>query len=195
MYIHRAVIQVAKWGDILAVRLPATVVEALELKEGDDIEIRVADRREPAVSREPGRDELLKGLRAFRALASGLQVRSGRGECPITSSIALRVFDLRRYDPCIGDSERMPGSLLRSRFRMQKTQPVVETIYQKLGGREVLGEEVTSEADLARLIRRRLPLSARLCQACWILGPRDWSICHPCPYAAASRRQKTTTDR
>jgi antitoxin MazE len=57
---------VAKWGNSLAVRLPAAVVEALELKEGDDIEIRIADRRELEVARKPGRDELLKRLRAFR---------------------------------------------------------------------------------------------------------------------------------
>ncbi|MFY9976137.1 MAG: AbrB/MazE/SpoVT family DNA-binding domain-containing protein [Chromatiaceae bacterium] len=37
--------QVAKWGNSLAVRLPAAVVEALALKEGDDIEILVADER------------------------------------------------------------------------------------------------------------------------------------------------------
>jgi antitoxin MazE len=61
-----AFMQVAKWGNSLAVRIPAAVVEALELREGDDIEIRVADRRELEVSRKPGRDELLKRLRAFR---------------------------------------------------------------------------------------------------------------------------------
>ena len=58
--------QVAKWGNSLAVRLPAAVVELLELKEGDDIEIHVADRRELAVARKPGREELLKRLRNFR---------------------------------------------------------------------------------------------------------------------------------
>ena len=36
---------VAKWGNSLAIRLPAAVVEALELKDGDQIEIRVADAR------------------------------------------------------------------------------------------------------------------------------------------------------
>src|SRR5271154_4997955 len=35
--------QVAKWGNSLAVRLPAAVVEALGLREGDEIEIRVAN--------------------------------------------------------------------------------------------------------------------------------------------------------
>ena len=58
--------QVAKWGNSLAVRLPAVVVEALELKEGDEIEIHVAGLREFGVTRKPGRDELLTRLRAFR---------------------------------------------------------------------------------------------------------------------------------
>jgi antitoxin MazE len=58
--------QVAKWGNSLAVRLPASVVEALELKEGDDIEIHIAGARELIVSRKPGRAELLKRLRALR---------------------------------------------------------------------------------------------------------------------------------
>ena len=38
--------QVSKWGNSLAVRLPSEVVEALNLKEGDQIEIRIADARE-----------------------------------------------------------------------------------------------------------------------------------------------------
>ena len=57
---------IEKWGNSLAVRLPAAVVEALELKEGDDIEIRIAGRRELEASRQPDREELLKRLRAFR---------------------------------------------------------------------------------------------------------------------------------
>jgi antitoxin MazE len=58
--------QVAKWGNSLAVRLPAAVVEALQLKAGDEIEIHVAGAREFAVARQAGREELLKRLRAFR---------------------------------------------------------------------------------------------------------------------------------
>jgi antitoxin MazE len=57
--------QVAKWGNSLAVRLPAALVEALELKEGDEIEIHVADARRFGVAR-TGRAELLRRLRAFR---------------------------------------------------------------------------------------------------------------------------------
>ena len=58
--------QVAKWGNSLAIRLPAAVVEVLGLKAGDEVEIHVADRRELGVARKPGRKELLESLRAFR---------------------------------------------------------------------------------------------------------------------------------
>jgi antitoxin MazE len=58
--------RIAKWGNSLAVRLPAAVVEALKLKEGDEVEIHVADRKQFGIARKPGRDELLKRLRAFR---------------------------------------------------------------------------------------------------------------------------------
>jgi antitoxin MazE len=58
--------RVTRWGNSLAIRLPAAVVEALQLKAGDDIEIHVAGSRAFGVSRKPRRDELLKRLRAFR---------------------------------------------------------------------------------------------------------------------------------
>ena len=58
--------QVAKWGNSLAVRLPAAVVEALRLKEGDEIEIHVAGERDFAVARKPSRQDFLNRLRAYR---------------------------------------------------------------------------------------------------------------------------------
>lgn len=58
--------QVAKWGNSLAVRLPAAVVKALELERGDEIEIHVAGARTLGVARKPGRAVLLKRLRALR---------------------------------------------------------------------------------------------------------------------------------
>jgi antitoxin MazE len=58
--------QVAKWGNSLAVRLPAAVVDALRLKEGDEIEIHVAGAREFGIVRKPGRQDLLNRLRAYR---------------------------------------------------------------------------------------------------------------------------------
>jgi antitoxin MazE len=58
--------QVAKWGNSLAVRLPAAVVEALQLKEGDEIEIHLAGGRQFGIARKPGREELQQRLRRFR---------------------------------------------------------------------------------------------------------------------------------
>jgi antitoxin MazE len=58
--------QVAKWGNSLAVRLPAAVVEALTLKEGDEIEIHVVGARAFEVKKRPERRELLARLRKFR---------------------------------------------------------------------------------------------------------------------------------
>ncbi len=60
--------QVSKWGNSLAVRLPAAVVEALDLKEGDDIEIRVAGTGTFEVERKPSREEWLVRLRRFRGM-------------------------------------------------------------------------------------------------------------------------------
>ncbi len=57
---------VAKWGNSLAVRLPAAVVEALDLKEGDNIEIDVAGVRRFEIKKAPGTRELLARLRKYR---------------------------------------------------------------------------------------------------------------------------------
>jgi len=58
--------QVARWGNSLAIRLPAAVVEALQLKEGDEIDVQVADERVFAVARKPSREDWLQRLRALR---------------------------------------------------------------------------------------------------------------------------------
>ena len=58
--------KVAKWGNSLAVRLPAVVVEALDLKKGDDIEIAVAGARRFEIKKAPSPRELLARLRKYR---------------------------------------------------------------------------------------------------------------------------------
>lgn len=57
---------ISKWGNSLAVRLPAAVAEVLELKEGDDVEIVVAGARRFEVMKKPGKRELLARLRKYR---------------------------------------------------------------------------------------------------------------------------------
>jgi antitoxin MazE len=66
VYQGDAEMQVAKWGNSLAVRLPAAVVEALELKEGDQIEIRIADVRTFEIQRDRSRQDALDKLRKLR---------------------------------------------------------------------------------------------------------------------------------
>lgn len=58
--------QVSKWGNSLAVRLPAAVVEVLDLKEGDDIEIHVTGSRNLEISKTPEAREILTRLRKYR---------------------------------------------------------------------------------------------------------------------------------
>ncbi|MDP1646771.1 MAG: AbrB/MazE/SpoVT family DNA-binding domain-containing protein [Rubrivivax sp.] len=59
--------QVSKWGNSLAIRLPAAVVEVLGLKEGDDIEVRVAGAQALDIRPGSARDaEVLARLRAYR---------------------------------------------------------------------------------------------------------------------------------
>ncbi len=58
--------QVSKWGNSLAVRLPAAVIDALGLKEGDDVEIQVTGARTFDVSKSPDNQELLAKLRKYR---------------------------------------------------------------------------------------------------------------------------------
>jgi len=55
--------QVSKWGNSLAIRLPQAVVDALDLKEGDKIEISVAGAREFLVDRDQRRERALEILR------------------------------------------------------------------------------------------------------------------------------------
>jgi len=58
--------QVSKWGNSLAVRLPAGVVKSLELKEGDEIEIGIKGNRQFEVARDPRKLEALEIIRQLR---------------------------------------------------------------------------------------------------------------------------------
>ena len=57
--------QVRKWGNSLAIRLPASVVEALRLRDGDDVEIHVAGERAFDIARDKSRERALVRIRAF----------------------------------------------------------------------------------------------------------------------------------
>jgi antitoxin MazE len=58
--------QVSKWGNSLAIRIPASVVEALKLKEGDEVEIHVAGERAFDIARDRSRERALERIRTFK---------------------------------------------------------------------------------------------------------------------------------
>ncbi len=58
--------RVAKWGNSLAVRLPDSVVKALKLKTGDEIEIVATGARRFEVGRDRSREQALERLRTLK---------------------------------------------------------------------------------------------------------------------------------
>ena len=58
--------QVSKWGNSLAIRLPVSVIKALEIQEGDDIEVLIADERVFKLRKKPNKSDILARLRKFR---------------------------------------------------------------------------------------------------------------------------------
>lgn len=58
--------QIAKWGNSLAVRLPKAVVDALKLREGDDVEVVVAGTRRFEIARDTRRSDALARLRSLK---------------------------------------------------------------------------------------------------------------------------------
>jgi antitoxin MazE len=58
--------RVSKWGNSLAIRLPASVVEALELKEGDEVQIHVSGTREMQVDKDAARRRIVDRLDTYR---------------------------------------------------------------------------------------------------------------------------------
>ncbi len=63
--------QVAQWGNSLAIRLPASVVKALDLKAGDDVDVFVAGSDAfglAKANREKDGDQLLERVRALRGI-------------------------------------------------------------------------------------------------------------------------------
>jgi antitoxin MazE len=58
--------KVAKWGNSLAVRLPASVVAELSLKEGDEVELLPKGNGEFEISLDERRRQALEEMRSLR---------------------------------------------------------------------------------------------------------------------------------
>lgn len=89
--------QVSRWGNGLAIPLPAAVVEALRLSEGDDIEITIADERLSGAGKRPGRAEPIARLDEFRTERRVLSRRQTAAPVASRSNGALE-GRLRRRD-------------------------------------------------------------------------------------------------
>ena len=57
--------QVSKWGNSLAIRLPAAVVEVLKLKEGDEVDVRVAGARAFDIDLDRSRQQAMERIKAL----------------------------------------------------------------------------------------------------------------------------------
>ena len=84
--------QVSKWGNSLAIRLPASVVEALELHEGDEIEVVIADERVFQVKKKPGNDAFLMRLREFGGSSLLISSLTGSSKCPFLKRLLTAIF-------------------------------------------------------------------------------------------------------
>jgi len=67
MYIMEIVVKLARWGNSLAIRIPADAVENMSLKEGDEFELRQdKDEDKLELLRKKSVDELIDDLRVYR---------------------------------------------------------------------------------------------------------------------------------
>ncbi len=57
--------KVAKWGNSLAIRIPADVAHVLDLHEGDDVKVSAAGQGEVQVEKDDSREQILARIRAL----------------------------------------------------------------------------------------------------------------------------------
>jgi antitoxin MazE len=63
MYIRRRGVKFAKWGNSLAIRIPAEVVAELGLSANDEAEIKVTGKHSFEISRDLRREEALEAMK------------------------------------------------------------------------------------------------------------------------------------
>ena len=58
--------KLSKWGNSLAIRVPAEIVDLLHLKEGDPIEVGIAGRQSFNIRRDPAMQKALAQIQRLR---------------------------------------------------------------------------------------------------------------------------------
>jgi antitoxin MazE len=66
MYIRRCAVKFAKWGNSLAIRIPAEVVAKLGISPNDEAQIKVTGEFSFEISRDRSREEALEAIRRLR---------------------------------------------------------------------------------------------------------------------------------
>jgi antitoxin MazE len=66
MYIMEAAVQVSKWGNSLAVRLPKKLVKDPGIAEGDDVDITSDDSQTIVISKSDGKRDFIIKLRVLQ---------------------------------------------------------------------------------------------------------------------------------
>ena len=80
-------LQLAKWGNSLAVRLPAECIRATGLRAGDSVEAEVTSAGKIT----------LTPAKPFNKAAFLKQLRARRREMPMTNSVVARMRETARY--------------------------------------------------------------------------------------------------
>ena len=114
--------QVAKWGNSLAVRIPQAVVEALKLKEGDEIEITIAGMRRFEIGRDRTREEALQRIRALESVR--------KHQTGLQSFRSMRRIEARRKN---ASALRLRFSQSLASLRQRLSQAMVRSTIQRLG--------------------------------------------------------------
>jgi antitoxin MazE len=57
--------QVAKWGNSLAIRLPIALVKTMNLSEGDEVHLSAGGARDLSLIKKPRKEEIVAALREF----------------------------------------------------------------------------------------------------------------------------------
>jgi antitoxin MazE len=66
MYIRRRALKFAKWGNSIAVRIPADVVAKLGISPNDEAQIKITGDHSFEITRDRRREEALEKLRSLR---------------------------------------------------------------------------------------------------------------------------------
>ena len=71
MYIRRGAVKLAKWGNSVAVRIPAEVVAKLGFSPDQEVEIKVTGEHSFEVMRDRRREEAIERMRKLRFVVPG----------------------------------------------------------------------------------------------------------------------------